>query len=63
MKYFNSQSYISPKQAAAILGISRGTIFSLINRGTLPAVKLGARTIRIPLAAIEGLATKEKDGR
>jgi len=43
---------LSPKQAAERYNCSRGTIFRLLREGKLPRLKLGARTVRIPEAAI-----------
>lgn len=49
-----NQICISPQQAAAELGISRGLVYRLLAEGTLPAVRLGRRLV-IPVAALEAL--------
>ena len=43
---------LSPRQAAERYNCSRGTIFRLLREHKLPRLKLGARTVRIPEAAI-----------
>lgn len=43
-------------QAATKLACSRRKIFDLLARGKLPRVKLGTRSVRIPLAALERFA-------
>lgn len=42
---------ISAAEAARLLGVSRPTIYQLINRPDFPAFKVGART----LISVEGL--------
>lgn len=44
----------SPKQTSVALSVSLATVYNLINRGDLRAVKIG-RATRIPLAEIERL--------
>jgi len=45
---------VSPHEAAARLGLGRGTIYRLLRAGRLPAVKVGRRPhYRIPVAALE----------
>jgi excisionase family DNA binding protein len=45
---------ISPKEAAARLGLGRGTVYRLLWTGRLPAVKVGKRPhYRVPVRAIE----------
>jgi excisionase family DNA binding protein len=46
---------LRPTEAAARLGCSRRTVFTLIRSGRLPAIKLGMRSTRVPLAAILAL--------
>ncbi|MFC2071089.1 helix-turn-helix domain-containing protein [Chloroflexota bacterium] len=52
------------KEAASLLGISRGTIYSLIYQKEIPAIHYGKRWI-IPKAALEkqlgGILKKERD--
>src|SRR4029453_3486459 len=40
--------FLSPREAAKLLGLSRQTIYRQIHRGALPAVRVGSTTIRIP---------------
>lgn len=49
---------MSPAQAAARLQCSKGTVFNLLRAGRLPRLKLGARTTRIPEAAVSALVER-----
>lgn len=40
---------VSPADAAAMLGVSRGTIYNLMNRGELRRVRIG-RSVRLRVA-------------
>ena len=42
------------EDAAALLGISRGLAYELVNRGELPALRLGRRLV-VPTSALEEL--------
>jgi len=45
---------VTPYEAAARLGLGRGTVYRLLKAGRLPAVKVGRRPhFRIPIAALE----------
>lgn len=44
--------YISPKQAAEVLGIHKITILRKIKNGEIPHKRLGYKTIRIPKSYI-----------
>jgi excisionase family DNA binding protein len=48
-------------EAARALGYSRTQIYDLVNRGVLPALRLGGGSIRIPKAAIEKLISQAID--
>ena len=52
---------ITPKQAATELGLSRGLVYRLLAKGTLPAVRLGRRLV-IPVAALEALLKRSTTG-
>lgn len=43
--------YLSPGEAAELVGVQRETIYRHVRRGILPAVRLG-RSIRIPEAEL-----------
>lgn len=43
---------LSPSEAAAVLGVSRPTIYGLLSSGSLRSVRAGARRL-ISVAAIE----------
>lgn len=45
-------------EAAQALGYSRTQIYDLVNRGVLPALRLGGGSIRIPKTAIEKLISE-----
>jgi excisionase family DNA binding protein len=51
---------LRPRQAAALLGISVGGLYNLLNAGTVPSVKLGDSR-RIPLASLEALISRLLD--
>jgi excisionase family DNA binding protein len=45
---------LSPHEAAARLGLGRGTVYRLLKAGRLPAVRVGKRPhYRIPVRALE----------
>lgn len=48
---------VRPVVAAGLLSVSRTMIYEMIARGTLPAVRVGDRAIRIPLSALKKFAT------
>ena len=43
-------------EAAKLLSVSRSTVYRLIWRNELPAVKIGAKAVRIPRPAVEAIA-------
>jgi excisionase family DNA binding protein len=45
---------LSVEEAAGLLGISRALAYELVNRGELPAVRLGRRIV-VPRAGLEAL--------
>ncbi len=49
---------VSPSDVAALLNVSRQTVYALIARGELRMFKLGAST-RIPLADVRALVGAE----
>lgn len=52
-------AYLSVRQTAALLGVSRQTIYRAVERGELYAVRIG-EAVRIPREAIEGLRSAAK---
>lgn len=50
--------YITIQTTAARLSICTRSVRRLIADGTLPAIRLGHRTVRIPAAAVAGLAER-----
>jgi excisionase family DNA binding protein len=49
--------YLTPAEAAILLRTSRKHIYALIADGTLPAIRLGQRFMRIRRADIDALRT------
>ena len=47
----NETEYLSPKQAAKILGVHYLTVLSYVNKGILPSKRLG-RMFKIPKTAV-----------
>jgi len=47
---------VRPVEAAAMLSISRSSVYELIASGALPSVRVGGRMVRIPVAAIHRMA-------
>ncbi len=45
--------YHTPKEVAQILGISDDAVLDLVNRGSLPALRVSPRITRIPIAAFD----------
>ena len=45
-----SDGYVTPKEAADILGVSEHTLRQMIDDGRIPAVQLGPRLTRIARA-------------
>jgi excisionase family DNA binding protein len=45
---------VTVEEAGAMLGISRGLAYELIQRGELPAVRLGRRIV-VPVRTIEAM--------
>ena len=64
----NIREYISVKEAVAMFGVERNTLYRLIKSGRIPAVNIGTRLIRIKrsdmenrfLTRPESIAEKEK---
>jgi len=45
--------YYTPKEVAEILGISDDAVLDLVNRGSLPALRISPRITRVPIAAFD----------
>lgn len=52
--------YLTVDETAELLRVSRDTVFSLINSGKLPSLKVG-KQFRISEAAIQSLSTKPSE--
>lgn len=44
---------ISPAEAAKILGIGKGRCYRMCRAGELPSIKLGSKSVRVPVAALD----------
>jgi excisionase family DNA binding protein len=56
----DSRLTLRVEEAAVLLGISRGLAYELINRGELPALRLGRRIV-VPRAALEAFVAGAGD--
>jgi excisionase family DNA binding protein len=45
--------YYTPKEVAEILAISDDAVLDLVNRGSMPALRVSPRITRIPIAAFD----------
>ena len=45
--------FVTPAEAATVLRVSTDTVLRLISAGTLPAIRVSPRLIRIPAPAFE----------
>lgn len=45
--------YYTPREVAEILAISDDAVLDLVNRGSLPALRISPRITRIPIAAFD----------
>jgi excisionase family DNA binding protein len=45
--------YYTPKEVAEILGISDDAVLDLVNRGSIPALRVSPRVTRVPIAAFD----------
>ena len=55
-----AREYISVKEAVAIFGVERDTIYRLIRKGRIPAINLGTRLTRIKREDLEQLLPTRK---
>ena len=49
------KSFYSPAEVAELAGVSSSTVLNYVRAGSLPAVRLSERTIRIPRKAVARL--------
>lgn len=55
-----ARDYISVKEAVAIFGVERDTIYRLIRKGQIPAINIGTRLTRIKREDLEQLLPTRK---
>ena len=53
MEPINSKLAISVVEAARLLSISKSTAYSLIQQGQLPAIRITAKRLIVPVKALE----------
>ena len=58
-----AERYLTPAEAAATLNVSSDTVLRLVASGELPALRVSARTIRIPVPAFEAFLAGQKPSR
>ncbi len=51
---------LTPKEVMEILGISKNTLYQLINNGDIPATRLGCKLWRIQKQALLGFLDNSK---
>jgi excisionase family DNA binding protein len=57
-----NRATVSVDEAAAMLGIGRGSAFRAVRAGEIPSVRIGRRVL-VPLAALERLLNGEEAAR
>jgi|TARA_R100000750_G_C2315687_1_gene84289 excisionase family DNA binding protein len=58
MNILTTKEYLTPKEAAKLLKVSKQSIMKMIHTKRIKAVKFGSRTYRIP---IDEIKTPEKE--
>ena len=59
MEFLQSKRFFRPDEVAALLALSRRTIYRMIRDGRLAGVKLGPGPWRIPRASLESLLQED----
>ena len=64
IKHMTSDSLLlTVRETARILSLGRDRVYELVNRGDLPSVRLGERTIRIPRhALLKWVEDRQREG-
>lgn len=57
----DEQVYLTPKEAAAYLGVRPRTIYLLVEQGVLPRRRLGKRLLRFTRADLDAALTAASD--
>ncbi len=52
--------YVGYSQASQMLGIPRGTLYSLVNRQTIPHFRIGPRNVRFSLSDLENWMARHR---
>jgi excisionase family DNA binding protein len=52
---------LRPVEVAAMLSISRSSVYELIAAGDIPSIKLGDRMVRVPAEAIREIVERRRD--
>ncbi len=59
MELLQNKRFFRPDEVAALLDLSRRTVYRMIRDGRLPGVKWGSGPWRIPRESLAGLLTAE----
>jgi excisionase family DNA binding protein len=57
------RKYLSLSEVAAIWGVHRKTVQRMVDAGTLPAVRLSSRQLRVRVADAEAIGTPVRSAR
>lgn len=57
-QHIDKKQYLSITEAAAVLGVSRPTIYAKMDSGELPYNQISERIIRIPISAIQAIQSQ-----
>ena len=55
------REYVSVKEAVAMFGVERTTLYRLIKTGVIPAINVGQRLIRIKRSVMEAMFFTRKE--
>ena len=44
---------LRPAAVAALLNVSKGSLYAMLRSGAIPSIQVGPRSVRIPKAALE----------
>lgn len=61
MKHDLAAMLLTYLEAAKLLGVSDRTVWAMVNRGELPAVRFAGRTVRIDRRDLEAFIARAKD--
>ncbi len=53
---------LRPMEAASMLAVGRTRIYEMIAEGSIPSVRIGQRSIRVPIAALREWLENQESG-